>query len=251
MKALVTGASSGIGRDIAYVLANKGYDLILVARRSELLEELKSTLSTNAKIITADLSDENQCFDLYEKTKNEDIDILVNNAGFGVFGEFVSSNLERELDMINVNVRAVHILTKLFLKDFVVKDKGHVLNVASIAAFYAGPLFSGYYASKNYVLRLSQAISEELKSKKSNVKISVLCPGPVDTEFNKAANVKFALKGLNSMDVAQYAVKKMLKGKLIIIPGAIVRMAKTFSPLISDNIKMKFLHSVQKQKADK
>lgn len=251
MKALITGASSGIGRDIAKVLSDKGYDLILVARRTELLEELKSNLSTNVRIITADLSDEKQCFELYESTKDENIDVLINNAGFGVFGEFVSSDIDRELQMINVNVKAVHILTKLYLNDFVKKDSGHILNVASIAAFYAGPLLSGYYASKNYVLRLSQAISEELKSKKSKVKISVLCPGPVDTEFNKVANVKFALNGLNSMDVAKYAVKNMEKGKLVIIPGAVVRIAKTFSPLISDNIKMKFLHKVQKQKAEK
>ena len=251
MKALITGASSGIGRDIAKVLADKGYDLILVARRTELLEKLKSELSVNVRVITADLSDEKQCFELYENTKNEDIDVLVNNAGFGVFGEFVSSDIERELQMINVNIKAVHILTKLYLKDFVKKDSGHILNVASIAAFYAGPLLSGYYASKNYVLRLSQAISEELKSKKSNVKISVLCPGPVDTEFNKVANVKFALSGLNSMDVAKYAVKNMLKGKLVIIPGAIIRIAKFFSAIVSDNIKMKFLHKVQKQKAEK
>ena len=251
MKALITGASSGIGRDIAKVLADKGYDLILVARRTELLEKLKSELSVNVRVITADLSDEKQCFELYENTKDEDIDVLVNNAGFGVFGEFVSSNIERELQMINVNIKAVHILTKLYLKDFVKKDSGHILNVASIAAFYAGPLLSGYYASKNYVLRLSQAISEELKSKKSNVKISVLCPGPVDTEFNKVANVKFALAGLNSMDVAKYAVKNMLKGKLVIIPGAIIRIAKFFSVLVSDSIKMKFLHKVQKQKAEK
>lgn len=251
MKALITGASSGIGRDIAKVLADSGYDLILVARRTELLEEIKSSLSVDVQIITADLSDEKACFELYEKTKDENIDVLVNNAGFGVFGEFVSSDIDRELQMINVNIKAVHILTKLYLKDFVKKDKGHILNVASIAAFYAGPLLSGYYASKNYVLRLSQAISEELKSKNSNVKISVLCPGPVDTEFNKVANVKFALKGLNSMDVAKYAVKKMFKGKLIIIPGVIIRIAKTFSPLLSDNIKMKFLHRVQKQKAEK
>ena len=251
MKALVTGASSGIGRDIAKVLADKGYDLILVARRTELLEELKLNLSTNVKIITADLSDEKACLELYEKTKNDNVDVLVNNAGFGVFGEFVCSDLDRELEMINVNIKAVHILTKLYLKDFVKMDRGHILNVASIAAFYAGPLLSGYYASKNYVLRLTQAISEELKIKNSNVKISVLCPGPVDTEFNKVANVKFALKGLNSMDVAKYAVKQMLKGKLVIIPGAIVRFAKFFSSFVSDNVKMKFLYSVQKQKVDK
>ncbi len=251
MKALITGASSGIGRDIAKVLSDKGYDLILVARRTELLEELKAKLSTNVRIITSDLSDEKACFELYESTKDENIDVLVNNAGFGVFGNFCASDIDRELQMINVNIKAVHILTKLYLKDFVKKDSGHILNVASIAAFYAGPLLSGYYASKNYVLRLSQAISEELRRKKSNVKISVLCPGPVNTEFNKVANVKFALDGLNSMDVARYAVKKMFKGKLVIIPGTLVRIAKTFSPLISDKIKMKFLYNVQKQKEGK
>ena len=108
---------------------------------------------------------------------------MLNNAGFGAFGEFNSTSLEKELDMINVNIKAVHILTKLFLKDFIKKDKGYILNVASIAAFQAGPLMATYYSSKAYVLRLTLSIYEELRRLKSNVKVSVLCPGPVDTNF--------------------------------------------------------------------
>ena len=155
MKALVTGASSGIGKDIAIELSKRGYELILVARNKEKLEEVAKKLNTKNKIIIKDLSNVQNCIDLYEETKNEDIDILVNNAGFGTHGKFTETELDKEINMINTNITALHILTKLFLKDMVKKDKGHILNVASMAAFAPGPLMSAYYASKSYVYRLS------------------------------------------------------------------------------------------------
>lgn len=252
MKALITGASSGIGKEIARYLASLNYDLILVARSENKLKELKSELnSVDVKFITADLSNEEVCFDLYEKTKKENIDFLVNNAGFGAYGKFLEVPLKKELELINTNVKAVHILTKLYLKDMVAKNRGYILNVGSSAGFLAGPTFSSYYASKNYVVRLSQAISEELKRDKSNVSVSVLCPGPVQTNFNDVADVKFCIKGLTPEYVAKYAVDKTLKGKTIIIPGVKMKATKIIQHFASENFVTKISYNVQMRKNGK
>lgn len=232
MKALITGASSGIGKDIARYMSELGYDLIVVARRKEPLEELKNELKTNVDIEICDISITDNCKSLFEKHK--DIDVLVNNAGFGVFGNFSETDLEKELNLINTNVTAVHILTKLYLQEMEKRNSGKILNVASIAGLMpGGPLMGAYYASKNYVVSLSRAINKELKKKKSNVKVSVLCPGPVRTNFNNVAGVKFELKSLSSEYVAKFAVNKMLKNKEIIIPGFVNKtavIAAKFSP---------------------
>ena len=227
MKALITGASSGIGRDMAKYLSRLGYDLVVVARNKEALEELKKELKTNVEVIAMDLSKSENCYNLYDQIK--DVDILINNAGFGEFGNFVDTNLKKEISMIETNITALHILTKLYLKDMVEKDKGHIMNVASIAGFMPGPLMATYYASKNYVVSLTRAIDKELKKKKSNVKLSLLCPGPVNTNFNNVANVKFKAKGLSSEYVAKYAIDKMLKNKFMIIPGFWIKCTKFFA----------------------
>ena len=219
MKALITGASSGIGQDMARYLAAKGYDLILVARRKSNLNNLKKELSTNVKVIPFDLTEMDNLEQLYNEVSKENIDVLINNAGFGLMGEFSETDLDTELKMIDLNIRAVHYLTKKFIKDFIKRDYGYILNVASSAAFMAGPKLSTYYATKNYVCRLTEAIYQELKMNNSNVHISALCPGPVDTEFNKVANATFHTKSLSSEYVAKYAIDKMLKNKLIIIPS--------------------------------
>lgn len=248
MKALITGASSGIGRDMAIVLGNMGYDLILVARRMEKLEELRKMLDVEVRTIGIDLSEEEACFELYEKVKSQDIDILVNNAGFGIFGEFKGVDLDRELDMINVNIKAVHILTKLFLKDFARKNSGYILNIASSAAFLPGPLLSGYYATKAYVLRLTQAVYEELRREGSRVYIGTLCPGPVDTEFNQTANVKFSVNGLASRYVAEYAIKQMFRRKLTIVPGVEMKLAMFFQRFVPAKLLLKITYRLQKRK---
>ena len=161
MLALITGASSGMGRDMARILAKKGYDLILVARRKERLQELKKELNTNVTIISMDLSVEDHCFQLYEKVRAKKIDLLINNAGFGLFGEFYKTEIDTELKMIDLNIKAYHILTKLFLQDFIKRDQGYILNVCSSAGFMAGPRLSTYYATKNYVTKLTMAIHED------------------------------------------------------------------------------------------
>ena len=226
MKALITGASSGIGRDIAFVLADRGYDLILAARRADLLNRLADELPVQATVIACDLSTESDCRALYEQTKDEKIDILVNNAGFGLIGAFDKTDLEVELNMVDLNIKAVHILTKLFLKDFIERDAGYILNVSSSAGFLPGPLMATYYASKAYVLWLSEAIWKELRMAKSNVHISALCPGPVPTDFNKVAQAKhISGKGLSCVYVAEYAIKKMFAKKRVIVPGFGMKVA--------------------------
>jgi short-subunit dehydrogenase len=248
MKALITGASSGLGADFARILSKKGYDLILVARRKDKLKELKEELNTDVDIICTDLSSSFNCSRLYNKIKNEDIDLIINNAGFGVFGSFDNTKLERELDLIDTNIKAVHILTKLFLNDFKKKNTGYILNVASSAAFQPGPLMAAYYASKSYVYSLSCALYEELRKDHSGVSISVLCPGPVETEFNSVAGVEFGIKPLKSYDVAEYAVRKLLRKKLVIIPGFQIKLAKFFGRFMSVKSLVKITYNIQKKK---
>ena len=175
MRALVTGASSGIGKEIAIYLSKLGHEVILVAKNEEKLIKISKKIP-NSTYVVCDLSNKDECINLYNKIKKQDIDILINNAGFGKFGEFNDISLDDELDMINVNIRAVHILTKLFLKDFIKRDKGYIMNVASSAAYEPGPLMATYYSTKAYVLRLTTSIYEELRKTNSNVHVSVLCP---------------------------------------------------------------------------
>ena len=189
MIALVTGASSGIGKDITYELIKRGYEVIAVAREQDKLDELKSKLYQVIECIAMDLSIRENCFKLYEMTKKYDIDILVNNAGFGTIGNFTETDLAKELGMIDTNCIALHILFKLYLKDMVKKNKGYILNVASIASFSPGPNMATYFATKSYVYRLTQSVYQELKWKKSKVKDTALCPSPTRTAFDKTANV--------------------------------------------------------------
>ena len=223
MKALVTGATSGIGKKIAEKLSERGWKLILTGRNEKVLTEMKNRLG-NTEIITADLSERKDVYRVYEFCKDRDIDMLVNNAGFGIFGEFEDTDLDSELKMIDVNIAAVHILMKLFLRDFRKRDRGIILNVASVAGFMHGPLMSGYYASKNYVLRLSMAVHEELRREKSNVSITVFCPGPVNTQFNSRAGVNFSAKPITADYAAEYALKKAFAGNLLAVPGLTAKL---------------------------
>ena len=250
MKVLITGASSGIGRDMAREFAIRNYDLVLAARNTERLNKLKNDLEEkykiHVKVVSMDLSVDENCIKLYDE--NKDIDILVNNAGFGVFGEFINTDLQKELNLIRTNIIAVHILTKLYLKDMVKKNEGKILNVSSIAGSMPGPLMCAYYSSKAYVLRLSEGIREELNKKKSKVQISVLQPGPVDTNFNNVAGVKFNLSSKSSENVAKYAVEKFLKGKFNIVHSFIIKCAKFFSKITPNYIVAKVCYHMQERK---
>ena len=248
-KAIVTGASSGIGKDIAIELAKRNYDLVLVSRDIDKLNKVKEQINNvHVEVISKDLSIEQNCIDLYDQLNNEKIDILINNAGFGLFGEFADVSLEKELSMIKTNIIAMHILTKLFLQKMKKENSGYILNVASIAGFMPGPLMSAYYASKAYVVRLTQAIREELKKEKSNVKVGVLCPGPVDTNFNNVAGVTFNLPALSSKYVAKYTINKLLKNKFYIVPGIQIKAVRFFAKIIPDSIMAKMCYKNQSNK---
>lgn len=247
MKALVTGASSGMGRDMAKYLYSLGYELYLVARnKKDLNREFKGY--KNIHTYGYNLIIEEECVKLYKELKDENIDILINNAGFGDAGNFTETSLDKEMDMIDLNIKAYHILTKLFLKDFVEKDNGYILNVASSAGFMAGPRLSTYYATKNYVLKLTMAINEELRQSGSNVVVSALCPGPVNTNFNKVAHGEFSIKEASPKYVAEYAINKLFKKKMIIIPTFRIKLGIFLLRILPYRIQLIYCYHIQGKK---
>lgn len=247
MKALITGATSGIGKSMARKLGSRGWELILTGRNEAALEQLRSELGS-VETIVADLSKREDVFRVYEFCKDKDVDMLVNNAGYGIFGRFEKTDIDDELNMIDVNIVAVHILTKLFLRDFKERDRGIILNVASSAGFMTGPLLSSYYASKNYVVRLSLAIAEELRRDRSNVSITVLCPGPVDTNFNNRAGVSFSVKPITPDYAAEYALRKAFDRQLIAIPGFTVRAGVFASRFVPHRLLSAIVYGIQHSK---
>lgn len=250
MKALITGATSGIGQSIARKLSEKGWELIITGRNEKILKAMQTELPTRAEIITAELSEKSEVFKVYNFCKGKSVDMLVNNAGYGIFGKFDETDLYDELDMINVNITALHILTKLFLRDFKKRNSGIILNVASSAGFMTGPLLSSYYASKNYVLRLSLAIAEELRRDRSKVSVTVFCPGPVDTNFNDRAGVSFSVKPISADFAAEYAIEKALAGKLIAIPTLAMKTSIFGTRLVPQKLLSAVTYHIQKSKAD-
>ena len=210
------------------------------------MNEVKSKLHTNVEVVSMDVSNVENCKELHEKY--QDIEILVNNAGFGDCGYFTKTSLDKELKMIDTNIVAYHVLTKLYLQDMKQKNSGKILNVASIAGFMPGPLMATYYSTKAYVVRLSEAIREELRREKSNVQISILCPGPVNTNFNKVADVQFVLKGLSSEYVAKYAVDKLFKGKFYIVPGWKIKLARFGAKIAPNKLVAKICYNMQRRK---
>ena len=225
--ALITGGSAGIGLALAREFAAHGHDLIVVARHRDALEAAAGTLEgkhgISATVIALDLADAESPQRLYDTVIGEGlkVDYLVNNAGFGLGGEFIETDIARELDMIQVNVTALTHLTKLFLPAMVKRKQGRVMNVASTAAFQPGPLMSIYYASKAYVLSFSQAIDEEVR--RSGVTVTCLCPGPTATDFAETSGV--SNKGLLSSvvadvdDIGRYGYAAMMRGERVAIPG--------------------------------
>lgn len=247
--AVITGASSGIGTEFAKRLAKEGYSLVLVARRRERLEELAKVLPTECLVMTADLSDMKECERFMKELSDIKIDIFINNAGFGFCGETLNIDNDTELNMIDLNVKSLHLLMKLALKDMDARGSGYILNVASSAGLLpAGPYMSTYYATKAYVTSLTRGIAEELRQKHSNVYVGCLCPGPVDTEFNKVANVEFALKGISAEYCANYAITQMFKKKVTIVPTFKMKAAVVLGRLIPVNWYVKIGAKQQKKK---
>lgn len=265
MLALISGASSGIGREMAGILAGRGWDLILTARNEERLQALQQDLergrNIHVRLIRADLSDREACFALFEQVRRERIDLVVNCAGMGVYGPFEETDLRAELSLIDVNVTAVHILTKLFVNQMRQRERresggrrergycaGRILNVGSSAGFMAGPLFSSYYASKNYVVRLSEAVHEELRREKSSVVVSVLCPGPVRTPFNEHAGVKIGPEGISVHHAAMAGLRGVMRGQMVIVPGAGMQAGLVFMRLLPEGLMTRITYLVQRRK---
>ena len=256
MISLITGASSGIGKDMAFEFADRGYDLILVARSFDRLKEVKNEIiekydKCNVLIMKCDVSNVESVKNLYNDIQKEfgNIDVLVNNAGFGDCGKFYETDLEKDISMINTNILGLHVLTKLFLQDMVKVNKGYILNIASIAGFMPGPLMATYYSTKAYVVRLTIAIAKELKSDNSKVRIAAYCPGPVDTEFNKNANVTFSLKGQSSSDVARIGVKGLLKSKKVVyFSSSLIRIVACLAKIMPESFMANQAYMTQKRK---
>lgn len=231
--ALITGASSGIGYELARIFAEHGYDLVLVSRNEPALHVLAAELSKlhgiSAKVIGKDLSLSSAAFEISNQLKRENIfvDILVNNAGIGIYGPFSKTDLLLEIRILELNIVALTVLTKLCLVEMIKKKKGKILNVASTAAFLPGPLMAVYYASKAYVLSFSEALSRELKG--SGITVTTLCPGPTRTAFQKNAGLSEIrlLKKSAIMDagpVARDGFDGLMKGKTVVISGFLNRI---------------------------
>lgn len=244
---LITGASSGIGRELAKGYSKRGYKIILIARNIEKLKEVQNDLVTESIIFSHDLSAMENCYALIDEVKSLPIDIYVNNAGFGDFGLIDETNTEKALNMIDINCKATLLLCKEFIKRFKKENRGQrVLVVASAASFAPAPYMAEYYATKAFVLRLLLGYRQELHDHKVNASISILCPGPVKTNFEEVANVKFTIKSLNATDVAEYAIKKTFKGKTVIVPGTLMKIAHIMSKFANEKIACKFLDKTAK-----
>lgn len=248
MKALVTGASSGIGKDITKELVKRGYEIIAVALEEDKLEELKREIPQVVKTIAMDLSVRENCFKVYEMTKEDNVEVLVNNAGFGTVGTFNETDLNWELAMLDTNCAAMHILFKLFLKDMVAKDSGRIMNLASISSFAPGPNMAAYFACKSYVYRLTQSVFQELKWMNSKVTVTALCPSPTTTSFDAVANVKYNMKYLTSEYVAKKGVDAMLKGKWCMTPGFVGKATKAMSKILPDKLTAKIIGRFPKKR---
>jgi hypothetical protein len=238
---LITGASSGIGAELAKEFAARGYNLVLVARTADRLNslalELHSRYRVSTKVIVSDLSDRDSANIIYRELRKENtaVDILVNNAGFNVYGAFVDTDLEKELQMIQVMVTSLTHLTKLFVKDMIAKGSGRILNIGSTGSFVPGPFDAVYQASKAYILSFSEAINEELRG--TGVTVTALCPGVTETEFAKRANMTgtrlFKGKAMSAASVARIGFRAVMKGKRSVVAGfmnKVLVLSIRFSP---------------------
>lgn len=248
--ALITGASSGIGRDIARELYQKKYHLILCGRKKEALEQLKEEFSNAVEaIFLYDLRKEEECYKLIEEAKKYDVSLLINNAGFGVFGNFVEVDMEKELDMIRTNIMAPQILMKSFLQQFEEKKiEGMIVNICSSAAFVGGPLMAGYYASKAYLYRLTLALQVEEKKRHTKNHLLAVCPGPVKTNFQDVAGVHFTAHAVSSEYIAKKVIKAIEKKKKVLIPTFMMKCGKFLSRFVSDSFASKVAYHFQKKK---
>jgi short-subunit dehydrogenase len=240
MAALITGASVGIGRELAKIFAERGHDLVLVARNREQLEtvaqECESKGQIKARVLAKDLSLASSPREIFDELMRENVvvDVLVNNAGVGTHGLFADIDLDADLRLLQVNIVALTAMTKLFLREMLSRGKGRIMNVASTAAFQPGPLMATYYASKAYVLSFSEAVAQEVAGR--GVSVTALCPGPVETEFQKRAGIEgsrlFKSAAMNPRRVALAGYRGMMQGHRIVMPGVSNRIVSFANRLV-------------------
>ena len=246
---LITGASSGIGKEFVRRYAAENCRIIMCSRSREAMEILADELKIDCRIICADLTREEECLRLLKEVKNEKIDVFINNAGFGLAGNFLETNRKRETEMIMINDVAMHILFKEILKQMQKNDEGIILNVASSAGFFpGGPYMATYYATKAYMLSLTRAVHRELKEIGSKIKVFALCPGPVDTNFNRNASVAFALKGISVSKCVDECLKGMKGNNPVIIPTLTMKAVYYLRKLVPDSLLTMMVGHQQKKK---
>ena len=250
--ALVTGAASGLGFELALLLAKDGYHLILIDIDPKKLEAAKSSIlkiyDIKTTLLVKDLSLINIAQEIYDDINNTNIDIVINNAGFGTFGAFYDSDWERDLEMLHLHILTTTHLIKLILPDMVERGSGKILNLSSLAAFQPGPLMALYYASKAYLLSFSQAISNELKG--TGVSVTVLCPGPTKTSFQDAVSEdckdnKITFNMACPKEVAAYGYKAMHSGRVVAIPGIFNKFLSILPRMLTRNSTIKIVRKIQ------
>jgi short-subunit dehydrogenase len=255
MLALLTGGTGGIGYYMADELLRRGYDVILIARNEgDVSKLIVKYPDRNITFRSFDLSEEEECYRLLRETEKLDIDLFINNAGYGDIGRIDETSLAKEVNMVKLNDIATLILVKTFLIRFLKKGKGRVLMTASAAAFGPAPYMEVYYSTKAFVYWLAHGYYRELKDRKSPVTVSVLCPGPVKTGFEKRANAKFTIGSMKPQRVARIAIKGTLKGKFEIVPGLKMKCAHAFSHLVPKKTISKVLNKsaeINPEKTDK
>lgn len=251
MYAFITGASSGIGRELSILLAQKGYHLILIGRRKKRLlalkEKLESLYSIQVEINAVDISIEANCKALLSQYASYPIEIVINNAGFGTLGYLSEQDIDNALMMIKTNVIAPHIFTHYFAKHM---KQGYILNVSSIAAFTHPPYFSTYGATKSYLYALSTAVNYEMKKQHKKISVTTLCPGSVQTEFYRNGGKQPAIGILSARTCANLALKGMFQKKALIIPTAGMKGTYLLTKLLPQNIMLPIQYFLQKKKKE-
>ncbi|MFL1011249.1 SDR family NAD(P)-dependent oxidoreductase [Flavisericum labens] len=257
-KALVTGAASGLGYELAFLLAKDNYSLFLVDIDAVRLEKVKTEIQDNFKIevftIVKDLSRKNVAQEIMDDINNQPVDVLINNAGFGLFGSFVDTDWERESEMLHVHILTTTHLTKLVLEGMVKRGSGKILNMSSLAAFQPGPLMSIYYASKGYMLSFSEAIANELKG--TGVTVTALCPGPTKTAFQKTVSSdtrdnRITFNMASAKSVALYGYNAMLRGKSYAIPGSFNKFLAVIPRLVTRKAATSIVRKIQEKNREK
>lgn len=247
--ALITGASSGIGTELAREMGRRGYHLILTGRNATRLKALCDEFDGHAEWLSLDLSKPEEINALADLIREQKPDVLINNAGFGIFGDFMDANPSDTQALVNVNCLAVTTLMQAAMKAMQGKENAFILNVASVAGLLpSGPHLCSYYASKSYVVSLTLGARQEARERGLGISISALCPGPVNTRFNERAGVRFALPGKEPDAIAEAAIRGMFQGRALIVPGGMIRASAVLARLLPETVYTALISRQQRKK---